>query len=80
MQQTREMSFRLLQRLMQAQLPIYLTTGEDIDKLRVLMLAGLVKGDIEAPVRTLSGHTQPPAVVYEITPIGRVMASKFPVR
>jgi hypothetical protein len=65
---------------MQAQLPVYLTDGEDIDKLRVLILAGLVKGEIEVPVRTLSGHTQPPAAVFDITPIGRVMASKFPMR
>ncbi|MEJ8851359.1 hypothetical protein [Variovorax rhizosphaerae] len=65
---------------MRAQLPIHLSTGEEIDKLRVLMLAGLVKGEIDAPVRAVSGQTQVSAAVYEITPIGRVMASKFPVR
>jgi hypothetical protein len=63
---------------MQAQLPVYLTTGDDIDRLRVLMLAGLVKGEIDPPVRTLSGHAQPPALVLEITRMGRMMASRFP--
>ncbi|RYF71301.1 MAG: hypothetical protein EOO22_12820 [Comamonadaceae bacterium] len=73
------MSFKLLHRLTQEKLPVYITGGADIDMLRVLILAGLVKGDIAPPVRTLSGHTQPPAAVTEVTRIGRLMASKFPL-
>ncbi len=73
------MSFKLLHRLLQEKLPVHLTAGADIDMLRVLILAGLVKGEIAPPVRTLSGHTQPPAAVTEVTRIGRLMASKFPL-
>ncbi|MGJ7497797.1 hypothetical protein ACSFA8_22330 [Variovorax sp. RT4R15] len=72
------MSFKLLHRLMQEKLPVYLTEGADIDRLRVLMLAGLAKGEIAPPVRTLSGHVQPPAAVTEITQMGRMMANRFP--
>jgi hypothetical protein len=74
------MSIKFLHRLMEEQLPIHLTSGADIDMLRVLILAGLVKGEIPLPVRTLTGHAQPPAVVLEITRIGRMMASRFPAR
>lgn len=76
--QTLCMSFKLLTRLAQEKLPVYLTDGADIDMLRVLIIAGLARGEIVPPVRTLSGHTQPPAAVTEITRIGRMMASKFP--
>ena len=80
MAQTRGMSLKLLHRLKNEKLPVYLNDGADIDMLRVMILAGLVKGTIAAPVRTLSGHIQPPAMVTEITRIGRMMASRFPMR
>lgn len=80
MTQTCSMSLKLLHRLKNEKLPVHLTDGADIDMLRVMILAGLARGTIAAPVRTLSGHIQPPAVVTEITRIGRMMASKFPVR
>ncbi|MET0542504.1 MAG: hypothetical protein ABWZ88_12170 [Variovorax sp.] len=73
------MSFKLLHRLSREKFPVYLTDGEDIDMLRVLILAGLAKGEIAPPVRTLTGHAQPPAAVTEITRIGRMMASRFPL-
>lgn len=79
--QTQAMSFILLHRLIEeeAQLPIHLTSGADIDMLRVMMLAGLVKGTIPPPVRTLTGHAQPPAAVHEVTRLGHLMASRFPL-
>ena len=78
--QTPAMSLKLLHRLLHEKLPVHLNDGADIDLLRVMILAGLAKGAISPPVRTLSGHVQPPAVVTEITRIGRMMASRFPQR
>ncbi len=78
MPQTRGMSLKLLHRLLKEELPVHLADGADIDMLRVMILAGMAKGTIPPPVRTLSGHVQPPAVITEITRIGRMMASRFP--
>lgn len=51
--------------------------GGEIDAVRILVLAGHVRGDIPAPLRTLSGHHQPPATVSEVTDRGRRLARRF---
>jgi hypothetical protein len=71
-------SLELLHRLAQEQLPVGVTSGEAIDKLRVLRLAGHVEAEIPHPLRTLAGYDQPPATVTAITAIGRRMLKLFP--
>jgi len=44
----------------------------------LLILAGHVRAEIPRPVRTLSGHHQPPAMVTAITALGRQMLERFP--
>lgn len=73
------MSLLLLHRLAQAALPVNLFSGEEVDGLRVLYLAGHVKATIPLPVRTLYGYDQPPATVEAVTPLGRRMLRRFPV-
>jgi hypothetical protein len=68
----------LLHQLAQAKLPVNLFSGEDVDSLRVLQLAGHVRATIPLPVRTLSGYDQPPATVVAITPLGFQMLRRFP--
>jgi hypothetical protein len=59
-------------------LPVTVFSGEDVDRLRVLRLAGHVKATIPLPVRTLYGYDQPPATVEEVTPLGHRMLRRFP--
>jgi len=68
----------LLHQLAQAQLPVNLFSGEEVDRLRVLQLAGHVKAVIPLPVRTLQGYDQPPATVQAVTPLGQRMIRRFP--
>ena len=70
----------LLHRLAAQELPVAVTTGAQVDAVRVLSLAGHVKATIPKPVRTLDGYEQPPAVVNEITSLGRSMLKRFPIR
>ena len=69
----------LLHRLAAQQLPVAVIDGAQIDAVRVLSMAGHVKAVIPKPLRTLDGHTQPPAVVNEITSLGRSMIKRFPL-
>ena len=73
------MSLRLLHQLAQAALPVNLFSGEEVDRLRVLYLAGHVKATIPLPVRTLHGYDQPPATVEAVTPLGHWMLRRFPL-
>lgn len=70
----------LLHRLAAQELPIAVTTGAQVDAVRVLSLAGHVKATIPKPIRTLDGYEQPPAIVNEITSLGRSMLRRFPIR
>ncbi len=70
----------LLHRLAAQELPVAVTTGAHVDAIRVLSLAGHVKATIPKPVRTLDGYEQPPAIVNEITSLGRSMLKRFPIR
>lgn len=73
------MSLLLLHQLAQAALPVNLFSGEEVDGLRVLHLAGHVKATIPLPVRTLHGYDQPPATVEAVTPLGLRMLRRFPM-
>ena len=70
----------LLHRLAAQELPVAVTSGAQVDAVRVLSLAGHVRASIPKPIRTLEGYEQPPAVVNEITSLGRSMLRRFPVR
>jgi hypothetical protein len=70
----------LLHRLAVQELPIAVVGGAQVDALRVLNLAGHVKAQIPKPVRTIDGYEQPPAMVNEITSLGRSMIKRFPLR
>lgn len=72
-------SLLLLHQLAQAALPVNLFSGEEVDRLRVLYLAGHVKATIPLPVRTLYGYDQPPATVEAVTPLGLRMLRRFPL-
>lgn len=72
------MPIELLHRLAGERLPIAVTDGDDVDSVRLLILAGHVRAEIPKPVRTLSGHHQPPAMVTAITSLGRQMLERFP--
>lgn len=72
-------SLLLLHQLAQASLPVNLFSGEEVDSLRVLRLAGHVKATIPLPVRTLHGYDQPPATVEAVTPLGHWMLRRFPL-
>lgn len=74
------MSLVLLHKLSLVELPVALTVGDDVDGLRILKMAGHVTAQIPPPVRTLSGYDQPPAVAVAITPMGRRMLERFPLR
>jgi hypothetical protein len=73
-------SLLLLHQLAQAALPVNLFSGEEVDGLRVLYLAGHVKATIPLPVRTLHGYDQPPATVEAVTPQGLRMLRRFPMK
>jgi hypothetical protein len=73
------MSLVLLHKLSMVELPIAVSVGDDVDGLRILKMAGHVTAEIPAPVRTLSGYDQPPAVALAITPLGRQMLQRFPL-
>jgi hypothetical protein len=72
------MSLTLLQKLSMTELPVAVTDGADVDGLRILKMAGHVRAEIPAPVRTLTGYQQPPALVTAITALGRQMLERFP--
>lgn len=78
-QQGFTVSLTLLHQLAQASLPVNLFSGEEVDRLRVLRLAGHVKATIPLPVRTLYGYDQPPATVEAVTPLGLRMLRRFPM-
>jgi len=70
----------LLHRLAAEELPVAVSGGAEIDAVRVLSMAGHVKASIPKPLRTLDGYEQPPAMVNEITTLGRTMLKRFPMR
>lgn len=76
---TRRVSLTLLHQLAQAELPVTVFSGKEVDSLRVLLLAGHIQAHIPLPVRTLSGHDQPPATVKALTSLGRQMVHRFPL-
>lgn len=77
---THRVSLALLHQLAQAELPVTVFSGKEVDSLRVLLLAGHIQAHIPLPVRTLSGHDQPPATVKAVTSLGRQMVHRFPLR
>ena len=72
------MPISFLHRLAAQELPVGVAGGANVDLVRVLILAGHIKGSIPEPLRTLSGHEQSPATVTAITPLGRRMLQRFP--
>lgn len=70
----------LLHRLAAEELPVAVAGGADVDAVRVLSMAGHVRATIPKPLRTLDGYQQPPAMVNEITSLGRTMLKRFPIR
>jgi len=72
-------SLLLLHKLAKRPLPATVTSGEEVDGLRILCLAGLVKASIPPPQRTLTGYDQPAGTVLEITRLGHTMLQRFPV-
>jgi hypothetical protein len=70
----------LLHRLAVQELPVAVSSGAQVDAVRILSLAGHVKATIPKPIRTLDGYEQPPAIVNEITSLGRSMLKRFPIR
>ena len=70
----------LLHRLAAQELPVAVSSGRDVDSVRVLSMAGHVKATIPKPIRTLDGYEQPPATVLAITSLGRAMLKRFPAR
>ena len=73
------MFLQLLHQLANRHLPAVVVDDDEVEAVRLLVMAGHAKASVPAPVRTLSGHDQPPAVVTEITPLGRVFLERFPV-
>ncbi|OUM00820.1 hypothetical protein [Variovorax sp. JS1663] len=59
-------------------LPAMIAGGGHVDGVRVLVAAGLVKATIPPPQRTMDGYEQLPAMVTEITSLGRMMLRRFP--
>ncbi len=70
----------LLRHLASHELPVEIAGREDIDRVRVLVDAGLVKAVIPAPIRTYDRDEQLPANVTEITRMGRQMLRRFVAR
>jgi hypothetical protein len=70
----------LLHRLAAQELPVAVSSGRDVDSVRVLSMAGHIKATIPKPVRTLDGYDQPAATVLAITSLGRAMIKRFPAR
>lgn len=61
-------------------LPAMVAGGGNVDGVRILVAAGLVKATIPPPERTPDGYEQLPALVTEITSLGRMMLKRFPKR
>ncbi len=61
-------------------LPAMISGGGNVDGVRVLVAAGLVKATIPPPKRTRDGYEQLPAMVTEITSLGWMMMKRFPPR
>ncbi|MBN8746857.1 Uncharacterised protein [Xylophilus ampelinus] len=72
------MPLELLHALARAPLPLRITDPADIDKLRALQAAGQVRAQIPPARQGLGGQEeQPPAVVFEITRLGRMAVQTF---
>lgn len=73
--------FELLHRLANARLPIRLVDDGEIETLRILKLAGCIKGAIpeaaHLPGGLLESPRQSPATVDEITRLGRNFLDRF---
>ncbi|PSL79053.1 hypothetical protein C7T35_39605 [Variovorax sp. WS11] len=61
----------LLHRIAHSRLPHVLTNDPDIEAIRPLILAGLVKAAMQVTLDPWGGGPQPGIVVREITPEGR---------
>jgi len=75
------MPIALLHRVARERLPFVVVREEEIDFVRILMLAGHLKAAIPPPITSPAGVVvdQPPAVVTAITPLGRRMLRSFPL-
>ena len=73
------MPVALLHRITRLPLPLSVTRGSEIDRVRILMLGGHLKATIPPEVRTPGGMHQPPATVTAITSLGRMLLRSFPL-
>lgn len=72
------MPLELLHALSRARLPVQVCEPSDIDKLRALQAAGQVRAQIPPARQGLGGQEeQAPAVVLEITRLGRMAVQAF---
>ena len=72
------MTMELLHRLARETMPVAVPDGQDVDGVRLLVLAGHIRAEVPRPVRTVEGgHHQPPATVTAITSLGRRMVRLF---
>ena len=71
-------SIQVLRAIALQPLPVMVPDGGSVDAVRVLFKAGLVKAVIPRPQRTVDGYEQLPAMVTEITHLGRMMLRRFP--
>ena len=74
------MPIALLHRIARERLPLVVVREEDVDFIRILVLAGHLKAAISPPITTYAAAVDPPpAVVTAITPLGRQMLECFPL-
>jgi hypothetical protein len=74
------MPIALLHRISRERLPFAGTREEDVEFVRILVLAGLLKAAIPPAITTPVGAIdQPAAVVFAITPLGQQMLLCFPL-
>jgi hypothetical protein len=67
----------VLRNIASQELPAMIGGGSNVDGVRILVAAGLVKATIPRPERGLNGYEQLPALVTEITGMGRSMLRCF---
>ncbi|MBT2322351.1 hypothetical protein J7E62_08350 [Variovorax paradoxus] len=75
---TPRVSIHMLHQLASQALPANIVGGEQVDSIRVLVLAGLVQAAVSTPKRRFDGFDEPTATVTAITYMGRSMLKRFP--
>ena len=73
------MSMLVLRKIASQELPVLVAGGSNVDGVRILVAAGLIKATIPPPARRSAGYEQLPALVTEITGMGRTMLRRFAV-